>query len=109
MKLISISILTLLVFSQATSAYELKNLSKQDLLVIGAAMGKQPFDDVAGLYSRIQSQIIDQDKQANVAAKAAADDAESQKRAKMKAEVRSELDAERSGAPNPAKPDGDSK
>jgi hypothetical protein len=76
------------------AGYELKDLSSQDMLTIGAGLDKLPREatDANQLYARIQRQLFDQD-----AARAAAD------RAKLEAEIRKTIEAEK------AAPKGDGK
>jgi hypothetical protein len=68
-------------------AYDLKNLSQQDVLVIGEALDAMPHGKVAGLYNRIQQQLTAEDQAgaAEVQAKA-----EKAIRDKIKSETKSE-------------------
>lgn len=42
-------------------AYDLHNLSPQDMLLIGEALDAMPHGKVAGLYNRIQQQLSAED------------------------------------------------
>lgn len=79
MRRLSIVLISLL--AVPAHAYDLKNLSKQDLLTLGAGLDELPrkMGDANGLWGRLQQQIIEQD------AKAAAD-AEAAIRQKIEAE-----------------------
>lgn len=64
-------------------AYDIKNLSQQDVLLIGEALDAMPHGKVAGLYLRIQSQLSAEDQ-------ASASDA----RAKTEKEIRDKINSE---------------
>lgn len=61
---------TLLFVAVSASAYDLKNLSSQDILTIGRALDKLPREetDANGLYQRIQQAVTAQEKAAQDAA-----------------------------------------
>lgn len=67
-------------------AYELKNLSPQDIMTIGHGLDKLPREetDANRLYARIQQQLRDQDAQA---AKDAADKRQAEIDAAVKAKT----------------------
>lgn len=74
-----VSIAAILVFASISSAgaYTLKDLTPQDILVIGKALDQLPRyeTDANNLYSRIQGQLVEQDKAAREAADKAAKEA----------------------------------
>jgi hypothetical protein len=79
-----IVIMALLVAAPAW-AYDLKNLSQDDVLTIGAALDAMPHGRVAGLYLRIQSQLTAEDQASTAAARA---QAEKEIRDKITAEMK---------------------
>ena len=89
---------TLLFVAIPASAYDLKNLSSQDILTIGRALDKLPREetDANGLYRRIQNQLSEQDQAAAKATKANED----AQRAKIEDEVRKKLEAEKTPTPD---------
>jgi hypothetical protein len=68
-------------------AYDLKNLSQQDVLVIGEALDAMPHGKVAGLYNRIQQQLTAEDQAVAAEAQAKAEKAILDK---IKSETKSE-------------------
>jgi hypothetical protein len=87
---------TLALLALPAFAYDLKNLTAQDILTIGKGLDKLPREetDANGLYARMQKQLSEQDQ---AAAKAA--------NAKVEDEVRKKIEAEKAAPP----PDGDKK
>lgn len=69
-------------------SYDLRNLSPQDVLLLGEALDALPHGKVAGLYNRIQQQLSAEDI-------AAATDA----RARVEKDIRSKIDAEPKASP----------
>lgn len=75
-------------------AYDIKNLSQQDVLTIGKALDAMPHGEVAALYSRIQQQLTAEDQ-------VAAADA----RAKVEKDIRDKIAAETKKASSEPKKD----
>lgn len=77
------------------AAYDLKGLSAQDILTIGAGLDELPrkVGDENGLYNRIQHQLSEQD----AADKAERVKADADARAKVEAEIRKKIEAEKAG------------
>lgn len=81
MRVIAAAVVCLL--ATPASAYDIKGLSQQDVLLIGEALDAMPHGRVAGLYGRIQQQLTAENQ-------AAADDA----KAKAETEIRNKIISE---------------
>jgi len=51
-------------------AYDIKNLSQQDILIIGEALDAMPYAKVSSLYARIQAQLTAENQAAAAEARA---------------------------------------
>lgn len=65
-------------------AYDIKNLSQQDILIIGEALDAMPYAKVSSLYMKIQQQITAENQAA-----------EQEARAKMEKDLKAKIESDK--------------